>query len=89
MLLVSTNGTHCIMESDTSTSHLVTAGMGFAIIVTAICPGLAMMQLEIGVNGVDLGVDVLGGISKDYSKLFIRQQLMPIQCHNRFLSFFQ
>ena len=52
--------------------------MGLAIIVTAICPVLATMLLEIGMNCVEVGVDVLGGIANDSSKLLVRQQLMPI-----------
>ena len=42
-----------------ATSYQVTSAMGFAIIVTVMCPLLAMMLLEIGVHGVELGVDIL------------------------------
>ena len=54
--------------------------MEYAIIVTAICPVLAMMLLEIGVARVKLGVDILGGISNNSGKLFVRQWLMTIWC---------
>ena len=60
--------------------------MGFAIVVTTICPVLITMLLEIGVKSVKLGVKVLVSISNDSSKLLVRQPLMTIQCQNRFLS---
>ena len=50
---------------------------------------LATTLLEIVVNGVKLEVDILGGISKDSSKLFVRQRLMTIRYQNRFLRSFQ
>ena len=87
--LVSTDSAHGIIKSDIPTFHLVTAAMCFTIIVMAIYTVLVMMQLEIGVNCVELDVDVLGSISKYSSKLFVRQLLMAIRCHNRFLSSFQ
>ena len=59
--------------------------MGGAIIVTAILPLLATMLLDIGVDGVELGVHILVGISNRSSKLLVRQRLMPIWCQNRFL----
>ena len=65
------------------------ATVGFTTIVMAICPVLAIMVLEVGVNNVELGVDILGGISNDGSKLLIRQRLITIWYQNRFLSFFQ
>ena len=80
MPLVSTNGTYGIIDCNTSTSRLVPADMGFAMIVTALSPGLAKMLLEIGVNAVELGVDFVGRISDDSSKLFIIQQLIAIEC---------
>ena len=46
------------------------AAMGFAVTVKAIYPVLARMLLVIGVNNVELGVDVLGGIPNDSSKFF-------------------
>ena len=49
------------------TSHLVTTAMGFAIIITAIVAVLAMMLLEFGVNGVELGIYFLGHISDNSS----------------------
>ena len=63
--------------------------MGFAIIVTTICIVLATMPLEIGMDRIELGVAVLGGISKDSSKALIRQRLMTIGCQKRLLSSFQ
>ena len=72
-----------------STSHLVTAAMGFVIIVTLISPVLATMPLEIGMDAIKLGVDILGSISDDSSKLFARQRLMTIWYQNRLLSSFQ
>ena len=86
---MSTNGACGIIESYIPTSHLETAARGVAIIVTAICPVLVAMLLEIGVNCVELVVDVLGGICNDGSKLFVRQLLMTIWCQNSFLSCFQ
>ena len=77
------------MEFDIPTSHLVTAAMGFTIIVIALCLVLARMLLDIGVNGVELRVDVLGGISNNSSKLVVRQRLITIWCQNRFLCSFQ
>ena len=74
---------------DITTAHLVTAAIGFAIIVTVIFPVLATMVLEIGVNGVELRVDIAGGISNHSTKLFVRQQLMTIWYWNRYLSSFQ
>ena len=71
MPLVYTNGTYGIIESNIPTSHLVTVAMGFAIIVSEICTVLAPMLLEIGVNGVELGIYVLGCISEDSRKLFV------------------
>ena len=69
---MSTDLADSIFESDVPTSHLVTAAMGFAIMVMTIWPVLAMMLLEIGVNGVEPEVDVLSGISNDSGNLFIR-----------------
>ena len=86
---VFTNRAHGIIESYIHTSHLVTAAIGFAKLVVAIYPVLATMLAEIGVNCVELGVDVFGGISNDGSKLFVRQQIMTICCPNRFLSSLQ
>ena len=63
--------------------------MGFAIIVIGISVVLATMLLEIGTNVVELELDVLGRISNDSSKLFVRPWLMTIRCQNRFLSSFQ
>ena len=68
---------------------MVTAAIAFAVIVKVSCPVLATMQLEIGVNGVELAVDIVGGISNNGSKLFVRQWLITIRCQNRFLSFLQ
>ena len=68
------------------TSHLATAAMGFAIIVTAICPVLATMPLDIGMECVELAVDILVGISNDSSNLHVRQQLIVIRYQNRFVS---
>ena len=78
-----------MFKSPIPTSHLVTATMVFAIVVTTICPVLAMMLLEIGIDAVELGIDVLGGMSNNSSKLLVGQWLMTIHCQNRFLSSFQ
>ena len=85
---VSTNLAHGIIKSDIPTSHLVTSTMGFALIVTTICTAQVMMLVEIEVNCVELGVHVLGTISNNCSKLFVRQRLVPIRCQNRSLSSF-
>ena len=63
--------------------------MGFTIIVMTICAVLATMLLEIGVDHVELAVNVLGAISNERSKVLVSQRLMTIQCQNRFLCFFQ
>ena len=47
------------------------------------------MLLDIGVDGVDLGVDILGGISNDSSKLLVRERLITRRIQNRFHSSFQ
>ena len=78
MPLGSTVWADVIFKSDIPTSHLAATSMHFAIIVTAICPVLAMMLLGIGVESIQLKVDIFGGISKDIGKLLVRQQLMPI-----------
>ena len=52
MPLMATDLVDGIFESDISTSHEVTAAIRLATIVTAICPVLATMLLEISVNGV-------------------------------------
>ena len=88
MPLMSTDQAAGIFESVIPTFHLVTAAIGLAIIVMAICAVLATMQLEIGVKGIELGVDIFGGISNDGSKLLVRQRLITIPCQNRFLSSF-
>ena len=46
--------------------------MGLPIIVMAICLVLAIMLLEVGMNGVELGVHILSGNSNDHSKLLVR-----------------
>ena len=46
--------------------------MGFTIVVMAICPVLTTILLEIYIDCVELGIDVLGGISYNSSKLLIR-----------------
>ena len=78
-----------MIESDIPSSQLMTAAIGFAVIVTTICPVLATMLLDSAVNCVEPEVDVLGGISNDSSKPFVRQRLITIRCQNRFLGFFQ
>ena len=85
MALVSTISVDGIIKSDIPTSYVVSAAVGFAVILIAIRLVLATMLLEIGVNGVELGINVLGRISNGSSKLIIRQQLMSIWCQNRFL----
>ena len=89
MPLVLTDCEIGIFESDILKSHLVATSMGFTMVVTAICPVLAMMLLEIGVNDVELVVDVLVGITNNSSKLLIGQRVLTIWCHNRFLGSFQ
>ena len=76
-------------ESDVPTSHLGTATVDMAILVTAICPVLVMMLLEIGRDRVELGVHILGGIFNNSSTLLVWQRLLTIRCQNRFLSSFQ
>ena len=83
--LVSTDLADDILKSDICTLYLVAAAMGFAIVIIAICTVLATMLLEIGVDHIKLGVDILDGISNNGSKLLIRQRLMTMQCQNRFL----
>ena len=50
---------------------------------------LEMMLLAFVPNGVELQVDILGGISKDSSRVFVSQQLMTIRSWNRLLSSLQ
>ena len=69
--LMSTHLADGIIESDIPAFHLVMAAVGFAMVVTAICLVMAIMQLEFGVDGVMLGIDVLDHISNDSSKLFV------------------
>ena len=64
------------------------ASTGFAIVITAICQVLVMILLESLVNSVELGVDILGRISNDSSKLLVRQRVVSILCQNRFLNSF-
>ena len=56
----------------------MTTAIEFAIIVMTICFMLATMLLEFGVHVVKLGVDILGGISNDSSKVLVIQRLMTI-----------
>ena len=56
--------------------------MGIAVIITAMCPVLALMVPEIGENSVDLVGDLVGGISNNRNKLLIRKWLIPIPCQN-------
>ena len=83
------NGADGIFECNIPTSYLVAAARGFAITDMAIYLVLATMLGEIGMDGVELVVDVLAGISNNSSKLLVRQRLMTIVCQNRFLCFFQ
>ena len=76
------------MEADIPASPLVAASIRRAIVVVAICPQMSKMVLGIGVNGFNLDLYVLGGISIDSRKLFIRQQLITIWCQNQFPNFF-
>ena len=46
---------------------------------------LVTMLVEIVVNGVELEVNVVGGISNNSSKLLVRQRLVTIWYQNRFL----
>ena len=85
----STNVATGIIESNIPTSHLVTTAMGFVITVTAICPVLATMLIDINLNGVELGVDVLGSISNNSSKLFVISWHMTIRCYYRFHNSFE
>ena len=79
MACMSTPRADAIFESDIHISHLIAASIRFTIVVTPICPMLTTILLDISVNGVEVAVDVLGGISKDSSNLLIRQQRMPIR----------
>lgn len=70
------------MKSDIPTFCLVTAAMGIAVIITAMCPVLVLMVPEIGENSVDLVGDLVGGISNNRNKLLIRKWLRTIPCQN-------
>ena len=83
--LVSTNGADSILESDILTSYVMAASMRFTIVVMAICVALVMMLLKIGMNSIELVVDVFGSISNDKRQLLNIQQLMTIWYQNRFL----
>ena len=67
-----------IFKSEIPTSYLVAAYVGFAIVVRPICPVVAMILLEIGMNGITLYVNILAGISNNSSTLLIRQRLVTI-----------
>ena len=70
--LVSTDSADHSFDSNIPTSHLVVTSIGFAIVVTAICHMLATILLEIGVDFVQLNVDILYSISNHSNKLLIR-----------------
>ena len=89
MLLMSTERADGIFEPDIPSARLVTASVVYAIILETICLVLAIMLRDNGVDHVELGVDIPGGISNNGINLLVRQRLMAIQCLNRFLSSFQ
>ena len=60
--------------------------MYFAIVVTAISLRLVTFLLELGVEGVELGVQVFRVISNNSSKIRVRQCLVTIQYQDRFRS---
>ena len=74
-----------IFESDILTSYLVIAAVGLTIIVAAICPMLATILLGIGVDSVELRINVLSRMSNDRIKFFVKQWLMTIRYQKRFV----